>query len=66
MLGGRTKQPILSETKAPILETGQNSRFWKRDKIADFENETKQPILKRYKTAYFEKENKLPLKLFLW
>ena len=25
--GGRTKQPILNETKALILETGQNRRF---------------------------------------
>ena len=45
-LGGRTKEPILNETKSPILETGQNSRFRKWDKIADFENETKPPISK--------------------
>ena len=35
------------------------------DKTADFENETKQPILKRDKTADFVKEDKLPLKLLL-
>ena len=28
------------------FRVGQNSRFWKRDKIADFDNETKPPILK--------------------
>ena len=27
--GGRTKEPILNETKSPILETGQNRRFRK-------------------------------------
>ena len=33
------------------FRVGQNSRFWKRDKIADFDNETKPPILKWDKTA---------------
>ena len=46
----------------------QNRRFWKRDKTADSENETKPPIpkmrqnrrfRKRDKTADFLKENKL-------
>ena len=45
--GGRTKEPILNETKSPILETGQNRRFRKWDKTADSENETKPPIKKR-------------------
>ena len=44
----------------------QNRRFWKWDKTADLENETKPPILKCDKTADFVKENKLPSKLFLW
>ena len=64
--GGRTKQPILIETKPPILKVRQNRRFWKWDKSADFENETKPPILKWDKTADFVKENKLPSKLFFW
>ena len=34
----------------------QNRRFRKRDKTADFENETKQPILKWDKIADFGKE----------
>ena len=34
--GDRTKRPNLSETKSQILETGQNRRFRKWDKIADF------------------------------
>ena len=51
--GGRTKQPILNETKAPILETGQNRRFWKRDKTADFDNETKPPISKMRQNSRF-------------
>ena len=37
--------------KAADFKVGQNSRFWKRDKIADFDNETKPPILKWDKTA---------------
>ena len=37
--------------KTADFRVGQNSRFWKRDKIADFDNETKQPILKWDKTA---------------
>ena len=32
--------------KTAAFRMGQNSRFWKRDKIADFDNETKPPILK--------------------
>ena len=39
---------------------------FKSDRIADFENETKPPILKWDKTADFVKENKLPSKVFLW
>ena len=31
--------------KTADFRVGQNSRFWKRDKIADFD-ETKPPILK--------------------
>ena len=34
------------------FRVGQKSRFWKRDKTADFDNETKLPILKWGKTAY--------------
>ena len=34
----------------------QNRRFRKRDKTADFKNETKQPILKWDKIADFVKE----------
>ena len=34
--GGRTKQPILNETKPPISKTRQNRRFRKWDKTADF------------------------------
>ena len=34
VLGGRPKEPILNETKSPILETGQNRRFSKREQIA--------------------------------
>ena len=52
--GGRTKQPILNETKPPISKMRQNRRFRKRDKTADFENETKSPILKWDKTADFK------------
>ena len=33
---GRTKQPILNETKPPISETGQNRQFEKWDKTANF------------------------------
>ena len=32
--------------KIADFRVGQNSWFWKRDKIADFDNETKPPILK--------------------
>ena len=31
--------------KTADFRVGQNSRFLKRDKIADFDNETKPPIL---------------------
>ena len=34
-----------------ISDARQNSRFWKGDKIADFDNETKPPILKWDKIA---------------
>ena len=34
--GSGTKQPILNGTKQPIFKIGQNSRFSKRDKIADW------------------------------
>ena len=37
--GGRTKQPIFNETKPPILQAGQNHRFQKCDKTADFKVE---------------------------
>ena len=50
--GGRTKGPILNETKSPILETGQNRRFRKWDKTADSENETKPPILQKRTNCY--------------
>ena len=49
--GGRTKEPILNETKSPILEMGQNRRFWKWDKTADSENETKPPIVSVIKAS---------------
>ena len=50
--GGRRKEPILNETKSPILETEQNRRFRKWDKTADFENETKPPILQKRTNCY--------------
>ena len=73
--GVRTKEPILNQTKLPILETGQCRRFRKWDKTADSEKETKPPIPKmrqnrRFRkwdeTADFVKENKLLWKLFHW
>ena len=33
------------QDKTADFKVGQNNRFWKRDKIADFDNETKPPIL---------------------
>ena len=52
-LGGRTKQPI--------LKTRQNSRFWKRDKIADFGNGTKRPISKKRQNRRFWSGTKQPI-----
>ena len=40
--------------KTADFRVGQNSRFEKRDKIADFDIETKPPILKCDKTADFK------------
>ena len=37
--------------KTADFKVGQNSQFWKQDKITDFDNETKPPILKWDKTA---------------
>ena len=37
--------------KTADFRVGQNSQFWKRDIIADFDNETKPPILKWDKIA---------------
>ena len=54
--GRRPKEPILNETKPPILEKERKSQFQKRDKT---------PILKWGKTAGFVKENNLSSKLFL-
>ena len=51
--GGRTKEPILNETKSPILQTGQNRLFQKWDKPADFENETERPISKMRQNRRF-------------
>ena len=56
--------------KTADFKTRQNSRFSKRDKTADFQNETKQPIFKtrqnsrfskRDKTADFQNETKQPI-----
>ena len=49
--GCETKPPILEWDKTADFGVGQNSRFWKRGKIADFDNETKPPILKWDKLA---------------
>ena len=49
---GRRKEPILKETKPPIPEMRQNRRFRKRDKTADFEKETKPPILCKRTNCY--------------
>ena len=56
--GGRTKEPILNETKSPILETEQNRRFQKGDKSADFGNETKPPISEMRQNRRFRKLDK--------
>ena len=60
-VGGRTKQPILNETKPPILKMRQNRRFWKWDKTADFENETKPPISKMRQNRRFWSGTKPPI-----
>ena len=38
--------------KTTDFRVGLNNRFWKWDKITDFDNETKWSILKWDKTAY--------------
>ena len=60
--GGRTKEPILNETKSPILETGQNRRFRKCDKIVDSENETKPSISKMRQNRRFCKREQIAMK----
>ena len=40
--------------KSISLDAGQNSRFSKQDKTADFQNETKQPIFKTRQNSRFE------------
>ena len=40
-------------------DAGQNSRFSKRDKTADFQNGTKQPIFKTGQNSRFSKRNKM-------
>ena len=62
-VGGRTKEPILNETKSPILQTGQKRRFWKWDKTADFENETKPPISKMRQNRRFCKSEQIAIKI---
>ena len=59
--GGRTKPPILNETKQPILKTRQNSQFWKRDNIADFGNGRKRPISKKRQNRRFWSGTKQPI-----
>ena len=49
----KTKQPISKLEIQPIFKTEQNSRFWKRDKIADFWNGTKQPIFEMGQNSRF-------------
>ena len=61
--GGRTKEPILNETKSPILETGQNRRFRKWDKTTDSENETKPPIPKMRQNRRFCKREQIAIKI---
>ena len=39
------------QDKTAHFRVGQNSRFWKRYKITEFDNETETPILKLHKTA---------------
>ena len=50
--GGRTKPPILNETKQPILKTGQNGRFRKRQNRR-FWSGTKQPIFLSENIRFF-------------
>ena len=45
--------------KTTNFKVGQNSRFWKRDKIADFDNEIKRGILKWDKNDDLYKYNSL-------
>ena len=59
----RTKEPILNATKSPILQTGQNRRFRKWDKTADFENETKLPISKMTQNPRFCKREQIAIKI---
>ena len=40
------------QDKTAHFRVGWNSHFWKRDKIAKFDNKTKPPILKWEKTAF--------------
>ena len=44
--------------KTADFETRQNSRFSKRDKTADFQNGTKQPIFETEQNSRFSKRNK--------
>ena len=45
--------------KTADFRVGQNSQFAKRDKIADFDNETKPPILEWDKTTDSKKNRSL-------
>ena len=45
--------------KTSDFKTRQNSRFSKRDKTADFQNGTKQPIFKTGQNSRFSKRNKM-------
>ena len=46
-----TKRPILIETKPPVSETGQNCRFRKLDKTADFKVELNRRFCIREQTV---------------
>ena len=41
----------------------QNRRFWKRDKTADSENETKPPISKMRQNRRFSKRKQIAMKI---